>query len=57
MTTDLMLHVWVIEKGTTNYLLAEEYYSLSTMQEGEYRTESLSFKSLIRDSRILLKKI
>lgn len=51
--TDLMLRVRLIEKGTTNYLLFEEYFPLSTMLEGEQRTETLSFKSLIKENCVL----
>lgn len=52
--TDLMLHVWVIEKGTTNYLLTEEFFPLGTMQEGEQRTENFSFKSLIKENCVIM---
>ena len=48
--TELMLQVRVIEKGTANHLLAEEHYSLSTLQEGEQRTEKFSLKSLIKEN-------
>ena len=51
--TEMMLHVRIIEKGPTNYLLAEEYFSLNTLQEGELRTEKLSLKSLIKENCIL----
>ena len=51
--SELMLCVKVIEKGKTNYLLTEEYFPLSTMQEGEHRTESFSLKSLIKDNCVL----
>ena len=51
--TEMMLRVRVIEKGPTNYLLAEEYFSLNTLQEGELRTEKLSLKSLIKENCIL----
>ena len=47
--TGLMLRVRIIEKGTPNYLLADEYYSLSPLQEGEQRTERISLKSLIKE--------
>lgn len=51
--TALQLHVRVIELGTRNRLLAEEYYSLADMQEGELRTESFSMKSLIKENSVL----
>ena len=51
--TDVMLHVRIIEKGRANRLLAEEYYALDAMQEGEHRTELLSLKSLIKDNCVL----
>ena len=48
--TELMLHVRVIEEGTANHLLAEEHYLLSTLQEGELRTEKIALKSLIKEN-------
>ncbi len=45
----LMLRVRIIEKGRPNYLLADEYYSLSPLQEGEQRTERIALKSLIKE--------
>ena len=48
--TELMLHVRVVEEGTTNHLLAEEHYLLSTLQEGELRTEKILLKSLIKEN-------
>ena len=48
--TELMLHVRVVEEGTTNHLLAEEHYLLSTLQEGELRTEKIALKSLIKEN-------
>ena len=45
----LMLRVRVIELGTNNYLLADEYFPLDPLQEGEQRTERLSLKSLIKE--------
>lgn len=50
---DIVLHVRVIEKGMTNRLLAEEYFSLSDLQEGEHRTEKVSVVSLIRENSVL----
>lgn len=51
--TDVYLHVRLIELGKRNRLLAEEYYPLRDMHEGEQRTETLSLKSLIKESSIL----
>ena len=48
--TDIWLHVRIIQKGMTNRLLADEHFSLNTLQEGELRTETLSFKSLIKEN-------
>lgn len=51
--TELWLHVRVVEKRKRNRLLAEEYYLLNDLQEGELRIETLSFKSLIREHCVL----
>lgn len=51
--TEVWLHVRLIERGRHNRLLAEEYYPLRDMQEGEQRTEILSLKSLIKENSIL----
>ena len=51
--TEVMLHVRLIELGVRNRLLAEEYYPLRNMQEGEQRTETVSLKSLIKKNSIL----
>ena len=51
--TELWLHVRVVEKRKRNRLLAEEYYLLNDLQEGELRTETLSFKSPIREHCVL----
>ena len=51
--TELELVVRIVEKGSRNHLLAEQRYPLSDMQEGEFRTENLSFESLIRENSIL----
>lgn len=49
--TQLYLHVRVIEKvGRKTRLLSEEYFSLKDLTEGERRTETLSFTSLIREN-------
>ena len=47
--TDLWLRVRIIENGQQPCLLTEEYYSLSDLQEGEQRIETLSLKSLIKE--------
>ncbi len=51
--TGLMLRVRIIEKGRPNYLLADEYFSLNTLHEGEQRTELISLKSLIKENCVL----
>ena len=51
--TDVQLHVRVVEVGKHNRLLAEEYYSLRNLQEGEQRTETLSLRSLIKENSVL----
>ena len=53
MVTKVMLHVRLIERGTRNRLLAEEYYRLRDMEEGEQRTETVSLKSLIKENSVL----
>ena len=51
--TELELVVRIVEKGSRNRLLAEQRYPLSDMQEGEFRTERLSLRSLIRENSLL----
>lgn len=51
--TELELVVRIVEKGNRNRLLAEQHYPLSDMQEGEFRTERLSLRSLIRENCLL----
>jgi hypothetical protein len=51
--TDIYLHVRLIEKGKHSRLLADEYYPLRDMQEGEHRVETLAFKSLIKENSVL----
>lgn len=51
--TNVRLHVRLIELGKRNRLLAEEYYPLRNLQEGEQRTETLSLKSLIKENSVL----
>ena len=48
--TGLGLHVQLIEQGKRRRLLAEEYYPLSELQEGERRNETLSLRSLIKEN-------
>lgn len=48
--TNVWLHVRIIEKEMPNRLLAEEYFPLNTLQEGELRTETLWLKSLIKEN-------
>ena len=48
--TSVWLHVRIIEKEMPNRLLAEEYFPLNTLQEGELRTETLWLKSLIKEN-------
>lgn len=50
---ELELVVRIVEKGNRNRLLAEQHYPLSDMQEGEFRTERLSLRSLIRENCLL----
>lgn len=52
--TGLQLHVRVVDKGTSNQLLADEYFAFSDMKEGEKRTEKVSFESLIMDNSVLM---
>lgn len=51
--TDMRVHVLVIEKRMRNRLLAEEFFSLNDMEEGEQRTETFLLKSLIKENCIL----
>lgn len=51
--TGVELVVRVVEKGNRNRLLAEQHYPLSDMQEGEFRAERLSLRSLIRENCLL----
>lgn len=51
--TELRAHVLIIEKEKKNRLLAEEFFPLNDMQEGEERTETLSFKSLIKENCVM----
>ena len=51
--TDLGVKVLIIEKRGGNRLLVEKFFLLNDMQEGERRTETLSFKSLIKENCVL----
>lgn len=51
--TEVGVVVRIIEKGKRNHLLAEEYYSLVDLQEGEQRTEHLFFKSRIKENCLI----
>lgn len=51
--TGLVLHVRIIEKGWKKRLLAEEYYPLDDMLEGEKRMERLPLMSLIKQNSVL----
>ena len=51
--TEVGVVVRIIEKDKRNHLLAEEYYSLVDLQEGEQRTEHLFFKSRIKENCLI----
>ena len=51
--TKLRLHVWIVENGRRNRLLAEESYGLNDLMEGEQQTESFRLKSLIKENCVL----
>ena len=51
--TELQVQVQVIEKGKKARLLAEAFFPLDDLREGETRTETLSFKSLIKENCVL----
>lgn len=51
--TGLWAQVLIIEKRHRNRILAEESFLLNDMQEGEKRTETLPFKSLIKENCVL----
>lgn len=51
--TGLRVHVWIVEKGRRNRLLAEESYWLNDLKEGQQRTETLLLKSLIKENCIM----
>ena len=51
--TEMGVLVRLIEKGKRNRLLTEEYFPLGDMQEGEFRTETLTLKSHIKENTLL----
>lgn len=51
--TGLQLHVWIVENGRRNRLLAEESYWIKDLKEGEQRIETLSLRSLIKENCVL----
>ena len=51
--TKLRVHVWIVENGRRRRVLVKESFRLKDMQEGEQRTETLLFKSLIKENCIL----
>ena len=51
--TEIRAHVRVIVKGKPTTLLAEQWFSLDDLAEGEARTENLSLKSLIKEKSML----
>lgn len=51
--TNLQVHVRLIDQKKKSKILSEEYFALDDLSEGELRTETLSFKSLIRENSVL----
>ena len=51
--TELSLQVRIIQKGMRNRLLAEEFFPINDLQEGEQRTERLFFRSMIKENCVL----
>ena len=51
--TEIRAHIRVIVKGRPNILLAEQWFSLDDMAEGEARTDILTLKSLIKEKSVL----
>lgn len=52
--TEVLIHIQIIDHGNRrNSLLADEYYHLADLQEGELRTEKLSLWSLIKENCVL----
>ena len=52
--TDVQLRVRIIEKGWRHRVLTDESFLLDDMLEGERRTETLHFKSLIKENCVLV---
>ena len=52
--TDVRLRVRIIEKGWRNRVLTDASFLLNDMLEGERRTETLPFKSLIKENCVLV---
>ncbi len=52
--SEVWVHIRVIERGRRNHLLAEESFLLDDMLEGELRTETLPFRSLIREKCVIV---
>ena len=48
--TGLGLRVLLVENRGANRVLADEYFALADLQEGEQRTENLKLRSLIKDN-------
>lgn len=51
--TELWAHVQVIEQEQYRHLLAEKWFQLDDLAEGESRKESLSLKSLVKENCVL----
>ena len=51
--TELGVVVRLIDKGKRNRLLTEERFSINDLQEGEFRTEILTFRSYIKEKTLL----
>ena len=55
--TELKAHIRVVMKGESNIVLADQWYSLADLAEGEARTEKLSLNSLIKENSYLEVKL
>lgn len=51
--TEIRVHVRVVVKSKPKVMLAEQWYSLADLAEGEARTEGLSLKSQIKENSVL----
>ena len=51
--TEMGVLVRLVEKGKRDRLLLEKYFPINDMQEGEFRTELLDFKSHIKENTLL----